>query len=120
LLLNVLPDSAEHGRRNGAYDLARVIATDAGNIAHSLRHGIVVLAEHSRQRSGLLWIFSLHPGCTMYDIRTACVCVRRDCGSDQRNRGLDCPLRNDGIDAQPLAHLLNGGVAHLLLDLFLN
>jgi hypothetical protein len=120
LLLNVLPDSTEHGRRHGAYDLARVVATDSGNIAHSLRHSVVVLAEDSRQRSGLLWILSLHARCTMNGIRTARVCVRRDCSSDQRNRGIHCPLRNDWIDAKPLTHLLHGGIAHLLLNLFLN
>jgi len=56
----------------------------------------------------------------MDGVRSARVCVRCDCRSNQWNRGAHRSLRNDGIDAKPLAHLLDNGVAHLLLNMLLN
>lgn len=120
LLLNVLSDSAEHRWRDGADDFARLIVAHPGDVAHSLRHSIVVIAEDLRQRCGLLWIFRLRGGFTMDVVGPARVRVRRYCSSYQRNCGIHRPLRNDWIDAKPLTHLLDSRVAHLLLNLFLN
>jgi hypothetical protein len=120
LILNVLSDSAEHRWRNGGDDLARVIPAHPGDIAHSLCHGIVVIAKHLRKSGGSLWVFRLRRGFTMDRVRTTRVRVRRHRGSHKRNRGVNRPLSNDWVDAQALTHLLDGGVAYLLLNLLLN
>jgi hypothetical protein len=120
LLLDVLSDSAEHGRRYSADDLVRVIPAHSGNVAHSLRHSIGMITENLRKRGGSLWIFRLRRGFTMDGVRAALVRVRRHCSSHQRNRGINRPLCNDWIDAKPLTHLLDSSVAHLLLNLLLN
>jgi hypothetical protein len=119
LLLNVLADSAEHRRSDSADDFARVLAADPGNVADSLRHGVVMLAEDLRKRDGLLWIFRVRGGFTMDGVRATRVRMRRHCRSYQGNCGIHRPLRNEGIDAKPLAHLLDSRAAHLLLNLFL-
>jgi hypothetical protein len=120
LLLNMLPNSAEHRGRDGAYDFTRVLATDSGHVAYSLCHGIVMIAEDLGKRGWPLRIFGLRGGFTMNRRRPAAVRVRGDCRSYQRNRSVHGPLRNDRIDAKALTHLLNGRIAHLLLNLFLN
>jgi hypothetical protein len=120
LLLNVLANSAEHRGRNGTYYSARVLATHPGNIAHSLRHGIVMIPKHLRKSSGPLWIFRLIGGFEMDGVRPARVRVRRYCSGHQWDRGIHRPLRHDWIDAKPLTHLLDSRVADLLVNLFLN
>jgi hypothetical protein len=120
LILNVLSDSAEHRRRNSGDDPAGVVAAKPGNIAHSLCHCIVVIAEHLRKRSGSLWVFRLDGGFTMDHIRATRVRVRGHRGSHKRNRGVNRSLCNEWIDPQSLTHLLDGGVAYLLLNLLLN
>ena len=120
LILNVLSDSAEDRRRNSGDDLAGVVAAQPGDIAYSLCHCIVVIAKHLRKRGGPLWVFGLSGGFTKDRVRTARVRVRRHRGSHQRNRGVNRPLSNDWIDPQSLTHLLDGGVAYLLLNLLLN
>jgi hypothetical protein len=70
LLLNVLPNSAEHRRRDGADDFVRVVATDSGDVAHSLRHGIVMIAEYLGKRGGTLRTFRLHGGFAMHRVGT--------------------------------------------------
>jgi hypothetical protein len=120
LLLNVLPNSAEHRWCHRPHDFARVVATDSGDVAHSLRHGIVMIAEDLRKRGGSLWIFRLRCGFEMDGVGPAGVRVRRYCSSHQGDRGIYRPLRHDWIDAKPLTHLLHSRAAYLLLNLFLN
>jgi hypothetical protein len=120
LFLDVLSDSAEHRGRYGADDLVRVVAAHPGNVAHSLRHSVGMIAEDLRKRGGPLWIFRLGRGFTMDGVRAALVGVRRHCSSHQGNRGINRPLRNHWIDAKPLTHLLDSSVAHLLLNLLLD
>jgi hypothetical protein len=120
LFLDVLSNSAEHRGRYSADDFVRVVAAHPGNVAHSLRHCIGMIAENVRKRNGPLWTFRLRRGFTVDSVRAARVRVRRHCSSHQRNRGINSPLRNDWIDAKPLTHLLDSGVGHLLLDLLLN
>jgi hypothetical protein len=120
LLLNVLSDSAEHCRRDSTDDFARVLATNPRNVAHALRHGIVVIAEDLRKRGRSLRIFRLHGGFEMDGVGPARVRMRSYCRGYQRNRGIHRPLRHYWIDAKSLAHLLDSRVADLLLNLFLN
>jgi hypothetical protein len=49
LFLNVLSDSAEHRRRYGTDDFAGVVTTHSGDVAHPLRHRVVVIAENLRK-----------------------------------------------------------------------
>ena len=116
----MLSNSTQHRGRDGADDFARVLGTDAGYGAHSLRHGIVVIAKNLIERGRPLWIFRLSGGLTMDGVGPARVRVRRYRSSYQRNRGIHRPLRHDWIDAKPLTHLLDSCVAHLLLNLLLN
>jgi hypothetical protein len=120
LLLNVLSYPSEHRGSNRVDNLAGVVATDPGNVAHSLSHSVVMIAEDLGKRRRPLWIFRLGGGFAMDRVRTARIRVRRNCRSHQRNRGIHRPLRNDWVDAEPLAHLLDGCAADLLLNLFLN
>jgi hypothetical protein len=120
LLLDVLTYPSEHCGSNRVDNFAGVVATDPGNVAHSLRHSVVMIAEDLGKRRSALWIFRLGGGFAMDRVRTARIRVRRNCRSHQRNRGIHRPLRNHWVDAEPLAHLLDGRVADLLLNLFLN
>jgi hypothetical protein len=49
LFLNVLTDSAEHGRRNCADDFAGVIPAHPSDVAHSLGDRIVMIAQNLRK-----------------------------------------------------------------------
>jgi hypothetical protein len=116
----MLPNSAEHRRRDRADDLAGVVATDSSHVAYSLGHRIVMIAEDLRKRGGPLRIFSLHACFAMNRIRSARARVRGDCCSYQGNRGIDRPLSNNWINAKPPAHLFDSRTADLLLNLVLN
>jgi hypothetical protein len=120
LLLNMLSYPPEHRGSNGVDDSAGVVATDPGNVAHSLSHSVVMITEDLGKRCRALWIFRLGGGFAMDRVSTAGIRVRRNCRSHQRNRGIHRALRNDWVDAEPLAHLLDCRVADLLLNLFLN
>jgi hypothetical protein len=120
LLLNMLSYPSEHRGSNGVDNFAGVVATDSGNVAHSLSHSVVMIAEDLGKRRRALWIFRLGGGFAMDRISTAGIRVRRNCRSHQRNRGIHRALRNDWVDAEPLTHLLDCRVAYLLLNLFLN
>jgi hypothetical protein len=120
LLLNVLPDSTEDGWSNGANDLVRVIATHARDVAHALRHSIMVLAEHLRKRRRLLWILRLCRGFAVEVVGITRVRAGRNGSSYKGDRRIHRLLRYHRIDAKPLTYLMYGRAGDLLLNLLLN
>ena len=116
LLLDVLANPTHYRRPDGTEDFSDVFSVHAGHIADALLDFGVLVAENLRERIALLGGCSLFCRFAVHDIGAAGPCVRGERRRHDGNRGIYRLLSDRGINAELLAHLLDGVRGNLLLD----